>query len=62
MGRKLLRRKERFERFDAIYDAPYYSLGHLKSSVTWREVKLHVYNITTQHMNVFISVCPVSCV
>ena len=44
--------------FDAIYDA-HYSLGHLKSSVTWREVSRHVYNITIQHVNEFISVCPV---
>ena len=55
VGRKLLRRKEMF---DAIYDA-HYSLGHLKSSVTWREVNHHVYNITIQHVNAFISVCPV---
>ena len=44
--------------FDAIYDTQY-SLGHSKSSVTWREVNLHVYNITIQHVNAFISVCPV---
>jgi hypothetical protein len=40
------------------YDA-HYSLGHLKSSVTWREVNHHVYNITIQHVNACISVCPV---
>ena len=45
--------------FDAIYDDAHYSLGHLKSSVTWREVNHHVYNITIQHVNAFISVCPV---
>jgi hypothetical protein len=56
VGRKLLRCKEMF---DAIYDAHYSSLGHLKSSVTWREVNRHVYNITKQHVNEFITVCPV---
>ena len=53
--RKFHRHKEIF---DAIYDA-HYSLGHLKSSVKWREVNCHVYNIRIQHVNAFISVCPV---
>jgi hypothetical protein len=58
VGRKLLWRKEMF---DDIYDDAHVSLGHLKSSVTWREVNHHVYNITIQHAHDCIYQC-VSCV
>ena len=45
--------------FDAILDDAHYSLGHLKSSVIWREMKRDGYNITIKHVNAFIIVCPV---
>ena len=42
--RKLLRHKEMFDAM--INDDAHFSLGHLKSSVTWREVKRFMFTIS----------------